>query len=214
MVACSAATEGRGTAAFLWAPSGRSVLEVKGRSRRAESPSMDAWLPAIFGLLGAAVGALAAIWGAKRTAETAIEQVFHQHEFERERWRREQRQQAYLVFLEAVDALNAMLESLSVRVEQQRDIPNDEWLRMDEADQAVSRAADRIELTGSRRVAAAASELGIVFTNMCSALLPGEGRPAESRLISYRTHLDLKQPAYRAFRREAQVALGFEDPGE
>lgn len=175
---------------------------------------LDVLMPAVFGLLGAAVGAVAAVWGAKRAADTAIEQTFHQHEFERERWRREQRQQAYVAFLEAVDALSGLLESLSVRVERENTIAPDTWREMDDGDQAVMRAADRIELTGSRRVAEAASELSIVLTNMCSALLPGEGRPPAHRMIDFQPHSHLKQPAYARFRREAQVALGFEDPSE
>jgi hypothetical protein len=175
---------------------------------------LNVLLPAVFGLLGAAVGAIAAVWGAKRAADTAIEQTFHQHEFERERWRREQRQQAYIAFLEAVDALIPLLETIAVQVE--REAPNDldQWRQMDDGDQAVKRAADRITLTGSRRVAAAASELSMILTNMCSALLPGPGRPPPLRMVDYRPRSELLQPAYAAFRREAQVTLGFEDPGE
>lgn len=175
---------------------------------------LNVLLPAVFGLLGAAVGAIAAVWGAKRAADTAIEQTFHQREFERERWRREQRQQAYVAFLEAVDALTGLLESLSAQVE--REAPNDldQWRQMDDGHQAVIRAADRIELTGSRRVAEASSELTIVLSNMCSALIPGTGRPPPVRMIDFRTHSELSQSAYGAFRREAQVTLGFEDPDE
>jgi len=176
-----------------------------------QNPRMDVLLPAVFGLLGAAVGAIAAIWGAKRTADAAIQQVFHQHEFERERWRREQRQQAYVAYLEAVDVLKSLVESLAVRVDTGRSIDGEEWLRMDDADVAVMRAADRIELTGPQRVAEAAIELSAAYSDICSALLPGEGRPAESRYAEYRDLEPVRHSAYVAFRREARLTLGFED---
>ncbi|MFJ6076384.1 hypothetical protein ACIQFU_37135 [Streptomyces sp. NPDC093065] len=173
---------------------------------------MNVLLPAVFGLLGAAVGAIAAIWGAKRTADAAIEQVFHQHEFERERWRKEQRQQAYVAYLEAVDVLKTLVESLAVRVDTGRSIDVQEWVQMDDADVALMRAADRITLTGPQRVAAAASELSTAYSDICSALLPAEGRSAEIRYAEYRERERARHPAYVDFRREAQVALGFEDP--
>jgi hypothetical protein len=177
-----------------------------------DTVGMDVWLPAIFGLLGTAVGAIAAMWGVKRTTEAAREQAEQQQEYADEQWRRDQRQTAYVAFLEAVDALGTHLETLAVQVAADRPIEASEWKRLDGEDLAVISAVDRIQITGSDLVEEAAQSLSMTLTNMCSVLLPSSGSTSADRINDFRMHGEGQAAAYERFKREAKETLGFLDP--
>lgn len=152
------------------------------------------------------------MWGVKRTTEAAEEQAESQRQHADEQWRRAQRQEAYVAFLEAADALNDKLGILATRLQSDKPVEDSEWWAMEALDVQVGRAGDRIRITGSDPVETTAEALIEVLFNMGSALFAARNRAVDSRLGDYELHAGKHYDAYKAFQMEAKETLGFLDP--
>ncbi|MGW3635612.1 hypothetical protein ACWD7F_36780 [Streptomyces sp. NPDC005122] len=168
---------------------------------------MSDWVAAVFGLAGAGVGAVAAIWGANRAAKVSANMLSLQLHAEDRRWQRDQRQTAYQAMLEADLRVTAAV-GLAFEDRGEAGTPPAD---MTEAAFATRRqvyaAASLIEIAGPQRVAAAAREL-LDSGSALVALLPiRPGTPLRERTRALLRHEELRS----AFRQAAREVLGYID---
>ena len=134
---------------------------------------MDQGIAAAFagvaGLLGAAIGGFAAVWGARVSAETTArataQQVRDQAEVDHGQWLREQRLVAYRNLLVAYDKYSAVASALSRDLEPgTSSSPGPESLSVGGAADAVTQAYNEVRLVGPDDVRDAAEGLwGAVY---------------------------------------------------
>ncbi|MFI1839749.1 hypothetical protein [Streptomyces olivaceoviridis] len=175
---------------------------------------MDVWVPALFGLLGAVLGATGAMWSAKRTTDAAISSAFHQRDFDQERWVRDRREAAYTALL-SVDHKVWELTGPLASEEGADEDSSALWRRADEAGSELELALTRIRLTGPPDVEAAANELYLALGEMLEAARPARDFGlGETRIATYVGALGYRSEAQQAFQRAARLTLGFSDqPG-
>ncbi|MFD3585769.1 hypothetical protein [Streptomyces sp. NPDC058683] len=169
---------------------------------------MGEWMSGLFGLLGAGVGAVAALWGAKATARSSLEIFSVQLRRDDERWIRDQRQVAYHAMLAA------SMECEKAGMELEGNAPNNDPRlppELEEVRQAAWGASydalSLVELCGPARVVSAARKLHQHATRLVTArayvlqdtsgIQPGE-------------YSAWQQAALRDFRAAARVALGYD----
>jgi hypothetical protein len=175
---------------------------------------MDVWVPALFGLLGAILGAAGAMWSAKRSTDAALSSAFHQRDFDQERWVRDRREAAYTALL-GLDHKIWELTGPLVRMQGADEDFSTQWRRVEEAGAELELALTRIRLTGPPNVEVAAIELHLALGEMLEAARPARAfSPGETRTSTYVGALTHRTEAQQAFQCVARLALGFSDPSD
>jgi hypothetical protein len=172
---------------------------------------MDVWVPALFGLLGAVLGAAGAMWSAKRSTDAAISSAFHQRDFDQERWVRDRREAAYTALLDVdhkIWELTGPLASGQGTDENTSAL----WRHADEAGAELELALTRIRLTGPPDVEVAATDLHLALGEMLEAARPTRDfGPGETRIATFVGALTHRAEAQQAFQHAARLSLGFSD---
>lgn len=166
---------------------------------------MDEWMGALLGLLGAGVGAGAALWGARATTRASLEMFAVQLQRDDERWVREQRQAAYLAMIRSdMESTDVALKLEGKAGEDGRLPPDLEPLRQASGRESYA-ALSLIELCGPQPVLEAARELhkwgGTLISARAAVLTGWAFQPGVA--------FELQQEALQAFRRAAREALGY-----
>lgn len=158
------------------------------------------WVAAVIGLVGAGVGAGAAMWGAHRAARSNQEALAVQIRKEEERWQRDQRLAAYQALL---DADHRVAEAAEVAI-RHRDCPTTKMLAaLRTASDMARRAAWLIEIPGPQEVVDAAKRLTDVHHTMWAY------QPVRPQgLCQWTDVLQRHGEAQADFRRAARGALG------
>ncbi|MFF1708190.1 hypothetical protein [Streptomyces sp. NPDC058252] len=164
---------------------------------------MGDWIAAVFGLVGAVVGASAAIWGANRAAQMSANLLVVQLRAEDQRWQRDQRQAAYQAMLNADRRLT---DACAVAVRNRGDEPPGIFDQIAAASEEAREAARLLEIPGPQSVVDAATQL-LVAENVLLAIQPIRTQD----LRRWREALQQHQVVAAAFRRAARSALGYVD---
>ncbi|MFF3313171.1 hypothetical protein [Streptomyces sp. NPDC002952] len=167
---------------------------------------MSEWVTAVIGLLGAGVGAGAAMWGAQRAARVSQEALAVQVRKEDERWRREHRRDAYQALLMA----DLQLTALAPVAWQARDgaahLPREIADQVVRARREVYAAVTGVEITGPDAIAEAAGRLLETGTQLLGVWGFDRAASVEDRGAALRQHED----ARAEYRRAARAALEFD----
>jgi gas vesicle protein len=152
------------------------------------------WVTAVIGLVGAGVGAGAAMWGAQRAARASREALAVQIRKEDERWKRDQRQVAYHALITA-DMSNQQAAHAAWGFPADQ-LPPEVEAACDAARRESFAALSLIHLCGPESLLNAAEELRDA----------GDAMLLDSGLNAARRH----KAALVAFRSEARRVLGYE----
>ncbi|MGV9290744.1 hypothetical protein [Streptomyces sp. NPDC003719] len=174
---------------------------------------MQEWIAALAGLLGAAVGAGAAMWGARIAARSSQEALVLQIRKEDERWRRDQRHTAYQAMFRADMAQQAATKAvIGVRYTHDDDLSPELKAQMAAAHEEALAALSLIELCGPLPVLEAAEELeraGHTLMQVYSFPRSQENFTSEAPAANARHWAALK-----VFRTAARDALGYSNSGD
>ncbi|MFJ7090389.1 hypothetical protein ACIQWL_08990 [Streptomyces mirabilis] len=166
---------------------------------------MGEWVTAVIGLLGAGVGAAAAMWGANRAARVSQEALAVQIRKEDEHWMRDQRQAAYHALIRA----DTMQQEAAIALQGQRGEDGDVSAELREVEDAAHRemfaALSLIELCGPQPVLEAARELKEAGSRMVMIF---SWRSESARSKRHDTY-ERQRVALDAFRSAAREALGY-----
>lgn len=171
---------------------------------------MDVWLPAIFGLIGAGIGAGAAMWGVSKTATAALEQAQRLERYSDRQWVRDRRREAYAALLDVFDRTLEMEYKLGAMREEVEKAPSE---LLDPTIALISEMASakaRVDLAGPRSVREAAEELQTA-TNEAISAWAAEGPLTKERIQRAQVAINRQGAAVAAFREAASAELGFED---
>ncbi|WP_190134120.1 hypothetical protein [Streptomyces longispororuber] len=163
---------------------------------------MNEWLTAVIGLLGAGVGAGAAVWGAARSARAGREALALQRRHDDARWMREQRQAAYHAMIRA-DMMQTEAAYTVLGHREDDDWPPEVRARQHEAHYEAVAAESLIELCGPPDVLEAARELRKAGDLMVMEW--GSGGPMDRTVDAEQR----RARALAAFREAARRTLGY-----
>lgn len=171
---------------------------------------MGEWVTAVIGLLGAVVGAGAAMWGAQRAARASQEALAVQVRKEDERWMRDQRQAAYHAMIRADMTITTVSRAVRGMGDERTGRLTPELDAMwKEARGEAYAAMSLIELCGPQLVLDAARELWFAGDGLVSASsMPTE---PESDDLQSLTAVTRHLRAMTAFRGAVRGALGYGD---
>ncbi|MFC7989475.1 hypothetical protein ACFUV2_09240 [Streptomyces pilosus] len=174
---------------------------------------MQEWIAALVGLLGAAVGAGAAMWGAHRAARASQEALAVQVRKEDERWRRDQRHTAYQAMFRADMAQQAAAKAvIGERHTHDDELSPELKALITEAHEEALAALSLIELCGPLPVLETAEELekaGLELMQVYSFPRSQENFTSAAQRATARHWAALK-----AFRTAARDALGYSNSGD
>ncbi|MER6421158.1 hypothetical protein [Streptomyces sp. NPDC001137] len=167
---------------------------------------MSEWVTAVIGLLGAAVGTGAAIWGAQRQAKASADVVAVQMRREDERWMRDQRQAAYHAMLQAEGAVDDAALALRTLLTADHQVPPEQREITHAATRGAYAALTLIQLCGPQTVREAARRLRNTGDNLLEFHLRSAGRPEGGPALT----LLARGHALRDFQQAATEALGYD----
>lgn len=173
-------------------------------------PTMGDLTPAIFGLLGTAVGAAGAIWGARIAARASWKAVAAQQEHAVAHWQREQRRAAYSSLLAVLDQSLELEVDVNDAVIRERGLSEELIARLDAVLQETRAAVTLVDLCGPQSVREAAWALRDAAREALMAVTHGH-ESTNDMTEEIMAALRLRQTAHEAFRVAASQALGIGD---
>ncbi|MFF1468026.1 hypothetical protein [Streptomyces mirabilis] len=174
---------------------------------------MQEWLTAVIGLLGAGVGAAAAMWGAHRAAVAGQEALNVQVRKEDERWRRDQRVTAYQSMIRADMTTIQVGRDLSEQGGATGiELTPEQMAMLKEAEGEAFAALSLVELCGPYEALKAARELDFAGATLSHTFrMTRDARVGGFDMVeTYGRH----QEALKAFRGAAREALGYGISGD
>lgn len=183
------------------------------RGTAVHNACVQEWATAVIGLLGAGVGAGAAMWGAQRAARVSQEALAVQIRKEDERWMRDQRQAAYHAMIRG-DRLQTMAarELQTKRDGPSNVLPPELETVWEKAEEETFAALSLIELCGPQPVLDAARELYEAGRDLIIEW-SWPRRPRDEDVSRIRAAHQRQQAALEAFRVAAREALGYDRSG-
>ncbi|MFC9268892.1 hypothetical protein ACFTXJ_14115 [Streptomyces zhihengii] len=169
---------------------------------------MSEWMTAGAGLVGAALGAAGAVFGAGRAAKAALGQAELQQRHADDLWRREQRRVAYTALLEVLEESVGLEPEINSAIVRTRGMPQELVARLNSVLQRTRAAATKVELCGPQEVSEAAGAVRAAAHAALMAVVHGHETTNEMT-EEILTALRVRGAAHEAFRRAASEALGF-----